>query len=1000
MPRTLKNGLNVILAGSAESHTTLELSLPSDIAPAQTLYLATTRLVIDGVTYDNQLKEASSVKASLTRAADRASVDIQNADAVFGVDALRLADTLYGAKAKLGRYWRDLQSKASFQHTLLTGVVASVDINETVVRLGLVTDIYSPVNVGASEQVIRKCRWQVSGRFRGAECGYSGPLLTCNGLLDSADGCQGRHGSTDKRARFGGFAYLESAATIAGAASLPVPAYNQLVKLASNTGTVSSTGKQQPFLALNEDGFNLTNDDTNLQSRISPKYSVQAINAVFDHQAIADGVTDTTTEVAAAIAAANSAGRPLYFPTGTYLINQAVFTDLNSLHIFGDGPNRSILKSNDNTKAVLEINAAASASHTITIENLSVEGAGTGSNNHGIYIHGAAGLFNFTIRNVFVRDCGGNGVKITDSAFTQLLEAVDVSGCGNHAIDLVSGNTTTLDRCYVHAVATNKAAYRIRYGDVVMRGCNGIDSGTTADWGVFGQDTATDGTDTYARVILHGCNVEDFTNRGIYCKAGSFASFFATPILAPASGTVKAIKLDFVSTDSCGIFDAASSINTKGASWSNSEPVHSSGMPFVQIGHRDLSTYYDTNVGASTSLPGVTGTLIAGSTDYALTFDGWTRFKNPSRIDEVSAPSTPPANSIFLYAKDKSGVSTLYYKKDDGTEVELGAGITGSLTSGQVPYATGSNTVATSPNFAWDNGAKALTVSSAGVNAAVYVADTANTITARFGTLAAAPDRAIIGTTTNHPVVLYQNNAEAWGVDASKHFRPYNGATAQDLGVASVPIRDVHVGGNAVFYERTAPSTPGANSLVLYAKDKAGVSTLYYKNDAGTETELGGAGGGGSVTTVSVASANGFAGSVANATTTPAITISTTITGLLKGNGTAISAASAGTDYVTPTGAETLTNKTISGATNTITNLSTSSITSGTLAVANGGTGQTSYTNGQLLIGNTTGNTLTKATLTGTSGQIDVTNGAGSITLAASVELQAAEALFLLRNCI
>jgi len=52
----------------------------------------------------------------------------------------------------------------------------------------------------------------------------------------------------------------------------------------------------------------------------------------------------------------------------------------------------------------------------------------------------------------------------------------------------------------------------------------------------------------------------------------------------------------------------------------------------------------------------------------------------------------------------------------------------------------------------------------------------------------------------------------------------------------------------------------------------------------------------------------------------------------------------------------------------------------GTLAVASGGTGQTSYTNGQLLIGNTTGNTLAKATLTASTG-ISVTNGAGSITL-------------------
>ena len=53
----------------------------------------------------------------------------------------------------------------------------------------------------------------------------------------------------------------------------------------------------------------------------------------------------------------------------------------------------------------------------------------------------------------------------------------------------------------------------------------------------------------------------------------------------------------------------------------------------------------------------------------------------------------------------------------------------------------------------------------------------------------------------------------------------------------------------------------------------------------------------------------------------------------------------------------------------------------GTLNVANGGTGQTTYTDGQLLIGNTTGNTLTKATLTGTTSQVDVTNGNGSITL-------------------
>lgn len=227
-----------------------------------------------------------------------------------------------------------------------------------------------------------------------------------------------------------------------------------------------------------------------------------------------------------------------------------------------------------------------------------------------------------------------------------------------------------------------------------------------------------------------------------------------------------------------------------------------------------------------------------------------------------------------------------------------------------------------------------------------------------------------------------------------------------------------------------------------------------------TINSTGGGGGSGTVTDVSVVSANGLAGTVATSTSTPAITLSTTVTGVIKGNGTALSAATAGTDYVAPGGAlgtpssGTATNLTglplstgvtgtlpiANGGTNAtdaataLTNLGaypasnpsgytsnagtvtsvggtgtvngislsgtvtssgnltlggtlsgvdlTSQIT-GTLPVANGGTGQTSYTDGQLLIGNSTGNTLTKATLTAGSG-ISVTNASGSITIAAT----------------
>lgn len=95
---------------------------------------------------------------------------------------------------------------------------------------------------------------------------------------------------------------------------------------------------------------------------------------------------------------------------------------------------------------------------------------------------------------------------------------------------------------------------------------------------------------------------------------------------------------------------------------------------------------------------------------------------------------------------------------------------------------------------------------------------------------------------------------------------------------------------------------------------------------------------------------------------------SNTLTGTTAQFNTALSDG----DFATLAGPETLTNKTL-----------TTPIITGGLVVGQGGTGQTSYTNGQLLIGNTTGNTLAKATLAQGSG-IEVTNGAGTITIAAA----------------
>lgn len=123
--------------------------------------------------------------------------------------------------------------------------------------------------------------------------------------------------------------------------------------------------------------------------------------------------------------------------------------------------------------------------------------------------------------------------------------------------------------------------------------------------------------------------------------------------------------------------------------------------------------------------------------------------------------------------------------------------------------------------------------------------------------------------------------------------------------------------------------------------------------------------GGTAVTAVSVATANGFAGTSSGGTT-PELTLTTTVTGVLVGNGTGISAAQSGTDL-----------KTVGG------NSIIGSGDVGTIGIAYGGTGETTAsaafnalapttTAGDLIYNNGSGNTRLAV---GTSGQALVSTG-------------------------
>ena len=164
--------------------------------------------------------------------------------------------------------------------------------------------------------------------------------------------------------------------------------------------------------------------------------------------------------------------------------------------------------------------------------------------------------------------------------------------------------------------------------------------------------------------------------------------------------------------------------------------------------------------------------------------------------------------------------------------------------------------------------------------------------------------------------------------------------------------------------------------------------------------------GGGTVTSVSVVTANGLAGSVANATTTPAITLTTSVTGVVKGNGTALSAAVAGTDYVAPgavtTSGLTMTTARILGrttaATGAIEELTTvdsfvsaaSDITAGKIEIAttaetNTGTDATRAVSPDGLAGSYAGTKSLSVQVTGGTEDVSVGDGVAYITIPQSL---------------
>lgn len=365
---------------------------------------------------------------------------------------------------------------------------------------------------------------------------------------------------------------------------------------------------------------------------------------------------------------------------------------------------------------------------------------------------------------------------------------------------------------------------------------------------------------------------------------------------------------------------------------------------------------------ASGSVTGITGLTVDGVTlaigDFLLVKDA------PASTGAGSVGSNQPGNGLYMITGITTNLTMTRATNQSGTEIPSGdyvfveAGtanaasgwvVTTPSTASAFTYGTGTiqwtqfsgageitvdssltktgnalSRAALTGDVTASAGSNATTIASGVVSLAKMAALAANSVIANntgssatptaLGLTAAATAStamlrdASVNTRINNMIESFQTVTSAAGTTTlavtSAKTTQITGTTTQ---IVKMPDATTLVVGMQFFVHNisTGIVTANDNGSTLIQSMAAGSFATFtctgIGSAAGTwDVAYTSAGGSGSVTSVSVVSANGFAGTVATNTTTPAITLTTTITGLLKGNATAISAATAGTDYMAP----------------------------------------------------------------------------------------------------
>lgn len=577
-----------------------------------------------------------------------------------------------------------------------------------------------------------------------------------------------------------------------------------------------------------------------------------AINAVVDYGAVCDGSTNTLVALQNAVdAAALSGGGDVVLPAANCRIAGTLSVP-GGVTLVGQGPLKSIISSV--TNAIIVDAVEGSGSYQFfgpKIRDLQILGAvGAGSSQIGLKMDDASYYFGSEVSNVHIVDAGSNALYI-GNVYSSVWRNLYLDNSADYPLEYYSNAmpANIFESIYVGNLrASAPTAFRIRRGEFTCIGCNGVNNVVASSrWAAVGTKTGVDGdAGNFGAVFdCYNCNIESWVGYGIYVYASSVINLRgATTFAMDATGAATGIPIYYENNgDTSDYFsqfirrglieDTVTFANTV-SDYANSQPVHAVGFPAIETigygpsisGSEALSLYRNTSTAANVPLSRKDGksdtVTVTTSTTYAqpgpryiqancaaactitLPWPGYYKVGEMLIVKDISGGAA--TNNVTVsaggggtvngssYTIAQNGGGVILMPNDTATDWRVigDSAAAQPLTSTYVGFGSASNLLTGTANLTYDTGSKILTLTAAGGNPYIAVNDSTNSITTRFGPLAGAPDRAIIGTTSNHPFVLYQNGAAGVGVDTSKHFLPYNASNAQDLGSASALWRTLY----------------------------------------------------------------------------------------------------------------------------------------------------------------------------------------------------------------